>query len=372
MEKFRLKRQHIDFALALTVFALVVFGVVMIASSSVVISFEKFGGKDNYHFVYRQVVSAAIGFLAMIVLANVDYRLYRRLAPILLLINLVLLVAVFLPLVGGPVKGAHRWLNLGIFSFQPSEVLKLTLVLYLAWWLEKKDAEIKTFAKGFFPFALLLLLISFLIISQPDLGSLSVILFTGVVLFFVGGASLSQLGISLGLLITLFVIFIRTSAYRWQRFLTFLNPSKEVLGAGYHINQAFLAVGSGGLFGLGFGKSIQKYQYLPEPHTDSIFAIIVEELGFLRASLVILAFLFLVYRGLQIAQRAPDKFGRLIATGIVSWIAIQTLINLSAMLGVIPLTGVTLPFVSFGGSSLVISLAAIGILLNISKQCETD
>jgi cell division protein FtsW len=206
--------------------------------------------------------------------------------------------------------------------------------------------------------------------SQPDLGTMSVILFSSVAVFFIAGAELTHMVIGAGALLTAFTILIKTSYYRQQRLLVFLNPSVDSQGAAYHINQALLAVGAGGLWGLGFGQSRQKYLYLPEAHTDSIFAIIAEELGFIRSGLVIAGFLFLAYLGYKIAKNAPDRFSRLLAIGITTWIVVQAFINIGAMINVLPLTGVPLPFISYGGSSLIILLAAVGVMLNISKNRE--
>jgi len=218
------------------------------------------------------------------------------------------------------------------------------------------------------PFIFIVSVIAFLIIKEPDMGTMSIITGIAAIMFFVAGASWQHILAGALSVIVFFVIMIKTAPYRMQRLMVFLNPSQGNLDASYHINQAILAIGSGGLWGLGFGKSMQKYFYLPEAHTDSIFAIIAEELGFLRAIFVIIIFVLIAWRGYRIAKNAPDTFSRLLATGITSWIVFQALVNLAAISGAMPLTGVPLPFVSYGGSSLVILLAAVGILLNISKQ----
>lgn len=366
--RFRLSPQKADYALLLTVLALACFGILMIASASLPVAMEKFGDKKNYTFVWQQLGSLGLGFLGLMIASQIDYRVWRRGAIWFLIITILLLLAVYLPGLGQAYKGAARWLNLGVVSFQPSEVIKLTFILYLAAWLEGREEKMRSFSESFLPFIVLLAIIAALLIKQPDLGTLTIIALSAVAIFFVAGAAYRHLG--LGLLVTtvVFWIFIRTSPYRWQRFLTFLNPKAEILGAGYHINQAILAVGSGGLLGRGFGKSVQKFLYLPEPYTDSIFAVICEELGFLRATLIPLAFLFIAWRGFIIARHAPDKFSQLVAVGITSWIVLQAFVNMSAITGLIPLTGVPLPLVSFGGSSLVVTLTAVGILLNISRQ----
>lgn len=365
--KYINNRQKPDFKLALLVIALALFGIIMLASASSVIAYEKFKGANDYFYVTKQAMSFILGFVAMAVFASFDYRKLKKLSVPLMAITLFLLIAVFLPVIGVESKGAHRWVNLG-FGFQPSELTKVTFLIYLCSWFDSRVKNVASIKESFLPFLVMLGLISALIILQPDLGTLSVIILTSMVVFFASGAPIwnfISLGGFLGLL---FVVFIRSSAYRWKRFLTYMNPSAEALGRSYHVNQAFIAVSQGGFWGLGFGNSIQKLKYLPEPHTDSIFAIICEELGFLRSSLVIAAFFYLFFLGLKISKSAPDTFGRLLAVGITSSLTIQALINIAAMLGLVPLTGVTLPFISYGGTSLVISFIQVGILLNISKQ----
>lgn len=354
-----------DYLLALTVFLLCLFGMVMISSASIVLSGERFG--HNFYYVTHQLISLAVGLVGLLVAYFIDYRFWRKISLILFLISLILLLAVFFPIIGKSFGGAHRWIGFGGFLFQPSELIKLTFIIYLASWLEARGEQIKEFRAGFIPFVFLTLVLGFLIMSQPDLGTFAVIVGTAVVTFFIAGAKPLHLLAGVAGAAVLFVILIKAAPYRLQRFFVFLNPKAETLGAAYHINQSLIAIGSGGLWGLGFGQSKQKYLYLPQAHTDSIFAIIAEELGFLRSSLVLLAYVFLGFRGLRIARQAPDNFARLLATGITSWIILQAFINIAAMLNLLPLTGIPLPFISFGGSSLVINLFAIGILLNISR-----
>ncbi|MFA6493366.1 MAG: putative lipid II flippase FtsW [Patescibacteria group bacterium] len=359
-----------DLAIALIVFLLCLFGLVMISSASIVTSQERFG--SNYYYVTHQLVSLVIGLICMVAAYFIDYRFWKKISLIMFLATLVLLIGVFMPVIGRNFGGAHRWIGIGGMIFQPSEIVKLTFIIYLASWLEKKGEKIGNFSAGFVPFAFLMLVLGFLIMSQPDLGTLSVIIGTAVATFFVAGAKGSHLAIGGVSILVLVGILIKIEPYRLQRFLVFLNPSDQTLGAAYHINQALIAVGSGGLWGLGFGQSKQKYLYLPQAYSDSIFAIASEELGFLRVGLVVLAFIFLGMRGYKIARNAPDSFARLLATGITTWIIIQAFINIAAMLSLIPLTGVPLPFISYGGSSLIVTLIAVGILLNISKYSNQD
>lgn len=354
-----------DYLLALTIFLMTLFGIVMISSASIVISGERFG--NNFYYVSHQAISLIIGLILMVIAYFIDYRFFKKIALIALLATIVLLLAVFFPGIGKEFGGAHRWLGFGGLLFQPSEIVKLTFIIYLASWLDKKGDSIKHFSVGFLPFLVLLVVLSFLIISQPDLGTLSVIVLTAMITFFIAGAPLVHLLFGIAGAGALLMIFIKAAPYRLQRFLVFLNPQAETLGAAYHINQALMAIGAGGLWGLGFGQSKQKYLYLPQPHIDSIFAIIAEELGFIRAGLVIAAFVFLALRGLRIAKLAPDNFARFLACGITTWFIVQAFINIAAMLNLMPLTGIPLPFISYGGSALIVSLVAVGILLNISK-----
>lgn len=364
LDRYRKHGGRMDYWLLFLVFGVCIFGLLMVYSSSAVVSFEQYG-INNFYFK-KQLVSFIIGMVMLGITSFIDYRFWKKNAVLFLGITVILLIAVFL--LGKTTLGAQRWLNIAGISVQPSEIAKLTFIIYLAAWLEKRNENIKDFKYGFLPFAVILGAIGFLIIKQPDMGTMSVIVATAVVMFFISGASLVHLGVGFAFLIGLFLLLIKSAPYRMQRFLVFLNPSNEKLGAGYHINQALLAIGSGGWFGLGFGQSKQKYLYLPEPQTDSIFAIITEELGFLRAILVFVVFVLIALRGFKIAKNAPDMFAMLLASGITVWIVVQFFINIGAMIGLMPLTGIPLPFVSYGGSSLIILLTAVGILLNISKH----
>jgi len=366
LQRFRTNKKKPDYLLALVIFALSVFGVIMVYSASVVVSYKVYG--YNNYYLNKQIISLIIGVFVWIIFSNIDYRIWQKYAFWMLICTLFLLIAVFLPGIGVELGGAHRWIDVGFTLFQPSEIIKLTLIVYLAAWLAKKGEGVRDFQSGFLPFVVLIGLVVVLIMKQPDMGTMSVIASTAAIMFFVAGASLVHILLGGVSALAVFWILIRSSAYRFQRFLTFLNPTDSSLGAGYHISQALLAIGSGGLLGLGFGLSEQKHLFLPQAQTDSIFAIICEELGFIRAILVILVYVFIAWRGYKIAKNAPDMFSRLLATGVTTWIVVQALINLAAMTGLIPLTGVPLPFISYGGSSLIVLFAAVGILMNISKQ----
>lgn len=364
----RARRKKSDYLLSLTVFALVIFGVVMISSASVVLSYDKFS-VNNYYLI-RHIMSAALGTVALIVFSMIDFRFWKKVSSLIMLSSLTLLFLVFI--FGFQSGGAQRWLHLGFTTIQPTEFAKLAYVIYLASWLDGRKEKIKDFQYGFIPFVVMTGFIGVLILLQPDFGTATVILSTAAFMFVAAGASMEQimLGGSLAALLGWFLV--KSSAYRFARLTVFLNPSADAQGIGYHINQALLAIGSGGVMGLGFGMSRQKYHYLPEPMGDSIFAIISEELGFVRTLLVLFLFLVLIVRGYSIARKSTDNFAKYVAFGITSWLAIQTTINIAAMLSLVPLTGVPLPFLSYGGSALVTSMAAVGILLNISKETEGE
>jgi len=358
----RLSQQKADWFLLLLVLGLTVFGLVMVANASVVEAYRDFG--DKLYYFKLQLQWAGLGLLGFILASFFDYKKLRHLAIPLLIFALASLALVLLPGMGTKVMGAQRWLNLGAFRFQPAELAKMAFVLYLAAFMSQK--------KSLWPFLILLSVLIGLIILEPDLGTAVIIAATGLVVYFASGAPilwLAGLGV-FGFLAGLGLIF--SSNYRKERVLTFLNPSRDPLGASYHIRQILLALGSGGWLGLGLGQSRQKYEYLPAAATDSIFAIIAEELGFVGASFLMLVFLLLIWRGFKIAKEAPDKFGQLLATGIIAWIGFQILINLSAIVAIVPLTGVPLPFISYGGSSLVLIMTASGILINISKQRRVE
>lgn len=371
LSKFRgHSRARIDGWFLIAILALVGFGLVMISSASVVLSNERFD--SNYVYASQQLLYAGMGLVALAITSVIDYRFWQRIAPGLLITIFVLLIAVFIPGLGDLKRGTQGWIVLGPLEFQAAEVVKLLAILYFGAWLTARENRLGSLATGFLPFVVTLGFIVLLIMVQPDAGTAVVLLGTVVTMYFVAGAPYFHLafgGLLGGGLLTLLIL---SEPYRLQRLLVFLNPTEETLGAAYHINQALLAVGAGGLLGLGFGQSKQKFLYLPEPHTDSIFAIAIEELGFLRALLILGLILFVVLRGYQIARRVPDAFGRSVAAGITTLIAIQTFVNIGAMLGLVPITGVTLPFVSYGGSSLVVLLAAAGILLNISRQAQLE
>ena len=356
----------IDGWLLMVVLALLCIGIVMVYSASSFIAAHYYA--DASYFLQRELLWVVLGVIAMVVTMQVDYRLWRRFSLIGMLIILPLLVIVLK--FGANVYGASRWLVFGsFFSFQPSELTKLVLALYIADWLARKGNQVGTFLYGLAPFVLLVGLVLGLVLLENDMGTAIIIAGFATVMFFTAGANMVQflLALACGGL-----IFLREAlhGYRYYRIIGFLDPFKNVTSINLQLYQSLLALGSGGLFGLGLGASRQKTGYLPLPFTDSIFAILGEELGFIGCTVVVLLFLALAFRGFRLARRAPDVYGALLATGITTWLVLQAMINIGASTGSIPYTGVPLPLISFGGSSLVVSMAAVGVLLNISRYIE--
>ncbi|MCX6785175.1 MAG: putative lipid II flippase FtsW [Candidatus Komeilibacteria bacterium] len=356
-----------DYWLLTYVIILLVFGLLMLASASSVQSFERFG--DSYYILKNQIVKGIIpGLLLAWWLSIISYQRLKKFVPVFFFAIVALLLAVLVTHYAFHWGGASRWLVLGPIVFQPSEFMKLALVLYLAAWLEKRlPDQLKNWQQGLLPFMLIMGAVALLIILQPDMGTLLVILVSGFLMYFLAGLPWKHLAAIAAILIVGLGTLVVAEPYRFARLTTFLNPEQDKQGAGYHIQQAKIAVGSGGLFGVGIGKSRQKFNYLPQVYGDSIFAIVGEELGFIASTLLVLLYLLLGFRGFYIAKRAPEAFGKLVAIGITSWFTFQAFINIGAMIGIMPLTGIPLPFVSHGSSSLVSCLLAVGILLNISR-----
>ncbi|MDP1834081.1 MAG: putative lipid II flippase FtsW [Candidatus Moranbacteria bacterium] len=360
-----------DMILLYSVFGLIIFGLIMIASAGVGYSRVRFG--DEYFFFKRQLLFGVLpGLFVMMIVKNIDYKIWKKLSVPFFFVSMVFLILVFVPGIGTKIYGASRWVQFGPFSFQPAEMLKISLIMYLAAWLEGKKEMVDDLYEGLVPFAIIVASISFLLIKQPDIGTLGVTILIAMSVFFASGAKISHMFLMGAAGIASLFALIKFESYRMNRLLVFLNPELDPRGIGYQINQALLAIGSGGIFGVGLGHSLQKFNYLPEPVGDSIFAIIGEELGILGESVLIFLFIALAMRGFKIAKNAPDVFGRLTAVGIVSWIIFQAFINIAAISGLIPLTGIPLPFISYGGTSIVFLLAGVGILLNISKQTSLN
>ncbi|MEK7091023.1 MAG: putative peptidoglycan glycosyltransferase FtsW [Patescibacteria group bacterium] len=340
------------------VLGLTVFGLLMVGSSSVVDAARDFG--DKWYYLKLQSGWAVMGLAGFFLISRFDYRKLEKQAFLLLSCSLALLVLVLIPGVGTKLLGARRWLNLGFFSFQPAELAKLTLAIYFSGLLKK------TFR--FWPFIFILGLAGFLIMLEPDLGTTLILTGSSLLTYFGSGGKLRYLGLIIPVFALLLGGSILLSPYRLNRLKTFFDYSRDPLGSSYHIRQVLLSLGSGGVFGVGLGQSKQKYEFLPEATTDSIFAVIGEELGLIGGLVVISAFLVFMSQGFSVVRSAPDQFGANLALAITSWISLQALVNLGAMVAIIPLTGVPLPFISYGGSSLVLVLLASGILVNISRQ----
>lgn len=356
----------IDRSLMYLILTLFVGGLLILTSASMVLSYKKFGSIAG--LALRQLAyGGGLGIAAMYIASRVQYRMWRKLALPLLLASFILLALLFVPQLGFSAKGATRWLDIGPLAFQPSEALKLAFIIYLASWLDARRREVASVSYGMIPFVLMLSVVGVFLVMQPDVGTLFVIMVTAGLLYFIGGGKVSQVTTLVLCGAALFILLAMIAPYRFERLMGFWNPEADPLGTGYQVTQASIAIGSGGFGGLGFGKSIQKYQYLPEPMGDSIFAIFAEEMGFLGAAALVALFFFFFLKGFSIAKKAPDVFGRLLASGISIGIMTQAFVNMAAISGILPLTGIPLPFVSFGSSSLVVTLASAGILMNISR-----
>lgn len=361
-------RQSPDALLLLATFLLLGIGLVMVYSSSSIISLYRHN--ISYYYLRRQAIFAGLGLVAMFVCMRFNYWNWRRFVKPLFFINFVLLIMVLIPGIGVARTEAQRWINLGFTQFQPSDLTKFALVLFTANYLVIKKDKMQEFKRGPLPVLLITGLSFGLIMLQPDLGTALTIFMTVCILLFGGGARILHMaGLSL-LAVPAVLVLIFVADYRLARLVSFLNPWADPGGSGWQIIQSLLAIGSGSLAGVGLGASRQKFLYLPEPWSDFIYAIICEELGFIGGAAVIILFLILIWRGFRIAMSARDLFGQYLAMGLTAMIAVQVSINLGVVLGTLPVTGITLPLISYGGTSLLITLACIGILLNISRYTQ--
>ncbi|MCU9612197.1 stage V sporulation protein E [Caldibacillus lycopersici] len=360
-----MKKSAPDFVLVMIILSLLSLGLIMVYSASAIWADYHF--EDSFYFAKRQLLFAVVGVIAMFFIMNIDYWTWRTWSKVILIICFVLLIAVLIPGIGNVRNGSRSWIGIGAFSIQPSEFMKLAMIIFLAKYLSVNQKKITSFKKGLLPTLTLVFTAFGLIMLQPDLGTGTVMIGTCIIMIFISGARILHF-VGLGLLgVAGFVALIASAPYRIKRITAFMDPWQDPQGDGFQIIQSLFAIGPGGLFGLGLGQSRQKFFYLPEPQTDFIFAILAEELGFIGGSLVLLLFALLLWRGIRIALNAPDLYGSLLAVGIISMIAIQVMINIGVVTGLIPVTGITLPFFSYGGSSLTLMLIAVGILLNISR-----
>ncbi len=343
---------------------LVAFGVVMIYSSSSIVAMERFG--DEYYFLKKQIVFAVLGVFFMFVLSKLKYEAFKNVAYAGIIVSVILLVLVLIPPIGVRKGGAMRWIRMGFFNFQVTEMVKVVVVIFLAHFLAKKAAHVREFVKGILiPLGVTFLIIG-LIMLQPDFGTAIIIAAILMAMLYLAGSRIVHLSALMVPVVAGAVVLVMMKPYRLQRWLTFLDPWKDANKSGFQIIQSWISFGSGGPLGVGLGDGMQKLFYLPEPHTDFILSIVAEEVGFIGVAVVIALFIVLVFQGFVIAFRASDLFGTLLAGGLTILIALEASINIAAVVGLIPTKGLALPFMSYGGSSLVMSLAAVGILLSIS------
>ena len=337
-------------------------GLIFIFEASAVNSSRQFG--DSLRYLKLQVIWIFLGLVVVVIFSFIDYRKLYFISFISLIIAIILLVVVLIPGIGSTAGGARRWIDFGFFNLQPTELAKFSIIIYLSSWFTNKEK------KRFLPFITLIGFLVFLIILQPDMGTAIIIFLLSLTIYYFSGANLADFVVIFGGALVSFYFLIKTSPYRFNRLLAFFNPAIEPLGISYHINQIFISLSSGGLFGRGFGASRQKYLFLPEAHTDSIFAIIGEEYGFIGALVLISLYFVFIYKIYHLIRLAPDRLSKLVAIGIFAFFNIQFIINLAGIVGLFPITGVPLPFLSYGGSNLLISFALIGIMMNIEKRVK--
>lgn len=371
-----MKKYHFDHYLLAVVSILIILGILVLTSVSAIFSQEKFG--NTTHYLFHQIIYGLIpGIVMGFIVYKIPLSFFKKWIWIFVLANLVIMALVFVPKLGITTGGAPRWLNLRLFSFQPSEFLKLSFFVYLSVWLVNRAEKnpLKKTKKNWrntlytlVPFLIIIGLVGFLLTLQSDVGTLCVIVLVAILIYFSASTpfwhSILIFSISIGAV----MLLIKLAPYRMQRFLVFLNPDIDPMGMGYQIKQALITIGSGGIFGLGLGMSKQKFGFLPQSMSDSIFAIFAEETGFIGSFILVLLYLIFLWRSIKIAKNSQDKFSQLFVIGISSWICIQAFVNIGSMIGILPLTGIPLPFISYGGSHLVAELIGVGILLNISKS----
>lgn len=358
-----------DYVFLSLVGVLVLFGLVVLSSASSVVSYEKFG--SSFYLARHQIFSGLLpGLILFFVMIRIPFGAWRKLVLPFFVFSLILLVLVLIPGIGVKLSGSRSWFAIGSFSFQPSEIAKLALIIYLALWLASKRETIRDFKTGILPLGAIVGIVALLILLQPDVGTLSIIGATVLLLAFIANVRMPHLLGALAIALVVLFIVVKVAPYRTARLTAFVHPELDPQGVGYQINQALLAVGSGGFFGVGLGHSRQKFRYLPEVTGDSIFPIIAEELGFFMTAGFVLLIAAILWRMFRIARDAPDLCSRYTVIGITGWFGIQSFVNIGAMLGILPLTGLPLPFVSYGGTALAVELAAVGIVGSISRYAK--
>ncbi|RPJ14227.1 MAG: putative lipid II flippase FtsW [Desulfobacteraceae bacterium] len=357
---------HYDLKLMFPVLILVTIGIIMVYSASSVLAFKKFG--TDFYFLKKQALFAMTGFVGLVCGRHFSYSHLKPLAYPVLIIAIILLAAIFIPGIGYSAGGSARWLRLGGFTIQPSEFARLAMIIYLAYSLDKKSGELKNFYVGFLPHVFVLGIFTALIALQPDFGSVVILGAITWLMLFVAGVRILHLAPSLLLLVPIGYIYMVSAGYRARRLMSFWDPWQYSANEGYQIIHSLMAFGTGGIWGTGIGQSYQKLHYLPEPHTDFIFSVIGEELGLLGVTIILFLYVLILWRGIIIAKNAEDPFGTFLATGITSAIAIQVCTNMGVALGLLPTKGLTLPFLSYGGTSLLVNMASIGILMNIGTR----
>lgn len=359
-------KRKLDIPLIVTIFIICIYGIIMIYSASSIWAEYKFN--DKFHYVIMQSIFFIIGIILMIIVSKIPYTYYLKKSNLILLVCFILLVLVLIPGIGSVRNGSRSWFGIGGLGIQPSEFMKLGLIIFTSKYIYNNPKDMRLITKGAFPILIITMIAFLLIMLQPDFGTGTILVMTIVAMLFISGVNFSFF-IKIGLVGMVGVVFLVLAApYRVNRIVSFLNPWSDPLGTGFQAIQSLYAIGPGGLFGLGFGNSVQKHFYLPEPQTDFIFSIISEELGIIGIISVATLFLIIILRCVKISIKAPDSFAKFLTFGIIFQLSFQTLLNLAVVVGLIPVTGVTLPFFSYGGSSLIITLISMGIILNISRH----
>lgn len=363
-------KKPFDFWIFLTVLLLLSLGIIMVFSASAPTAYNV--NHDVYYFLKKQLISAILGCVAMFVALNFDYHKLARFAPLLLVASIVLLILVLIPGIGKNTKGTWRWFYIGGQQFQPSELAKFAVILFFAHSLSKRRDQLQYFFKGLLPYLLVIGIFAGLLLLEPHLSCTIILILVAAIILFCAGAKIRHFVMMAVPVTAALALVVAVTPYMQKRVFSFLNPWNDLKGDGWQAVQSLYAIGSGGLFGRGLGRSLQKFLYIPEPHNDFIFSVLAEELGFLGVIAVLILFLIFIWRGIKVSMNAPDVFGSLLAIGITSLVAVQVLLNVAVVTSSMPPTGVSLPFFSYGGTSLMIFMAEVGVLLNISKQANYE